>query len=120
MRFLAPAAIACAILPPSSILQSLVHSQTTKAPAMQSAAAVRASLQPWLRAVEGLLSKTKKDAELVLYLQVLRNAALMVPTGEGGPDALAQRVLSPPPEKAHAWIGVIVIESHKDLPAGRW
>ena len=101
-RFLAPAAIACAILPPSSILQSLPRSQTTKAPAIQSATALRAALQPWLRAVEGLLSRTK-DAELVLYLQVLRNAALMVPTGEGGPGALAQRVLgpvlSPPPEK---------------------
>ena len=117
--FLARVAIVFAIHPSFSIPQSVPRSQTAKAPAIQSATSVRAALQPWLRAMEGLLSKTK-DAELVLYLHVLRNAALMVPTGEGGPGALAQRVLSPPRDTAHPWIGVIVIESHEDLPAGRW
>jgi hypothetical protein len=69
--------------------------------------------------VEALLSKTK-DAELGLYLRVLRNAALMVPAGEARPDVLAQRVLIPPPNPARPWIGVIVIDSHNDLPPGRW
>jgi len=118
-RFFALAAIISAIIPPHSVPQSLPGSQATKAPAVQSVVAARAALQPWLRAVEGLLGKTK-DAELTSYLQVLRNAALMAPASEGGPYALAQRVLMPPPDTTRPWIGVIVIESHQDLPAGRW
>ena len=118
-RSLAGMAIVCAMFQRSSIPQSLPGPQTKKAPPVQSAEAVRTALQPWLQAVEGLSSKTK-DAELVLYLQVLRNAALMAPTGEGGSNALAQRVLSPPPDTTRPWVGVIVIQSHKDLPAGRW
>jgi hypothetical protein len=69
--------------------------------------------------VEGLLTKTK-DPEVDFYLRVLRNPALMVPTGEGGPNTLAQRVLVPPPHTTGPWIGVIVIEANENLPAGRW
>jgi hypothetical protein len=118
-RFFELAAIISAILPPYSAAQSLPRSQTTKAPAVQSVVAARAALQPWLRAVEGIFSKTK-DSEVGSYLQVLRNVAFMAPSGGGGPAALAQRVLAPPPKIPGPWIGVIIIDSHKDLPAGRW
>lgn len=117
-RSFALAAIICIGVPPYSEAQSLPRAQTGTQ-RDQSAGAVRAALQPWLRAVEGLLNKTR-DAEVNSYLLVLRNAALMAPSGEGGPGALAQRVLAPPPETARAWVGVIVIDSHTDLPAGRW
>jgi hypothetical protein len=111
------AAISYVILAPHSVLQPLPRAQATKALAAEEGE--RAALQPWLRAVEGLLSKTK-DAELGLYLRVLRNAALMAPAGEARPDVLAQRVLTPPPNPARPWIGVIVIDSNDDLPPGRW
>ena len=100
-----------------SAAQPLLRSHNS--PAVQSPEAARAALDPWLRAVEGVLSKTK-DAEVDFYLRVLRNPALMVPAGEAGPNVLAQRVLVPPPNTARPWIGVIVIESHENLPAGRW
>ena len=106
-----------AISPLYSAAQPLLHSHN--APAVQSPEAARAALDPWLQAVEGVLSKTK-DAEVAFYLHVLRNPALMVPTGEAGPNVLAQRVLVPPPNTARPWIGVIVMESHERLPAGRW
>ena len=65
--FFALAVFISVILPPFALLQSLPRSQATKAPAVQSAEAMRAALQPWLRAVAGLLSKTK-DPELEVYL----------------------------------------------------
>jgi hypothetical protein len=101
-----------------SVAQSLPRAQTN-APANRSAETVRIALLPWVRAIETLLSKMN-DVEVRSYLQVLRNAALMAPSGERGPAALAQRVLAPPPDTARPWIGVIVIDSHKDLPVGRW
>ena len=101
----------------SSAAQPLLRARNS--PAVQSPEAARAALDPWLRAVEGVLSKTK-DAEVDFYLRVLRNPALMVPTGEAGPNVLAQRVLVPPPNTAGPWIGVIVIEANENLPAGRW
>jgi hypothetical protein len=113
-RFFALAALICAILPPHAMPQSLPRSQTN-APADT----VRMAFQPWLRAVEGIFSRTK-DSEVGSYLQVLRNVAFMAPTSGGGSAALAQRVLAPPPKIPGPWIGVIIIDSHKDLPAGRW
>lgn len=86
---------------------------------VKSAETVRAAFQPWLRAIETIFSKTKDD-DVRSYVQALGNAALMVPSGEGGPAALAQRILAPPPDTTRPWIGVIIIDSHKDLPAGRW
>lgn len=103
----------------SSAAQPLLRSRTTNSPTLQSPEAMRAALNPWLGAVEGLLTKTK-DPEVDFYLRVLRNPAFMVPTGEGGPNALAQRVLAPPPNTTGPWIGVIVIEANENLPAGRW
>jgi hypothetical protein len=44
----------------------------------------------------------------------------MAPATEVGPYSLAQRVLMPPPDTTHPWIGVLVIEAHQSLPAGRW
>jgi hypothetical protein len=117
-RLFALAAIICAGAPPYCVAHLLLRAQTN-APANQSADAVRSALEPWLRAVEELLNKTK-DAEVDSYLHVLHNAAMMGPSGEGGGAVFAQRVLAPPPDTTHAWIGVIVIESRKSLPAGRW
>jgi hypothetical protein len=68
-----------AIFALSSAAQPLLRANNS--PAVQSPEAARAALDPWLRAVEGVLSKTK-DAEVDFYLRVLRNPALMVPTGE--------------------------------------
>lgn len=118
-RFSIRAAIMCAMLSPSCIPQSLPGSQTKRAPTGQSAVAVRAALQPWIRAVEELSNKSK-DAEVIAYLEVLHNAAIMAPSGEGSPAALAQRVLAPPPKVPGAWVGVIIIDSHQNLPSGRW
>lgn len=108
-----------AIFSLTSAAQPLLRSRTTNSPTLQSTEAMRTALNPWLGAVEGLLTKTK-DPEVDFYLRVLRNPALMVPTGEGGPNALAQRVLVPPPNTTGPWIGVIVIEANENLPAGRW
>lgn len=99
--------------------QSLIRSQTASSARVQSPEVVRKTFEPWLQAVGALVSRTK-DAEVDFYLQVLRNAALMIPAAEGGPNVLAQRVLAPPPLSARPWIGVIVIESNENLPAGRW
>jgi len=118
-RLFALATVICALLPRSSMPQSISRSQTTKTPGGQTPEAVRAALQPWLQAVETLLTKTK-DPELEVYTRVLHNAALMGPAGEVGPNALAQRVIMPPPDTTRPWIGVIVIEAHETLPAGRW
>src|SRR5260370_39847877 len=117
-RSFALAAIICAGAHPYSVAQSLSRAQAADAHGSQSAGVARTALQPWLRAVDGLLNKTK-DAEVDSYLHVLHNAALMAPSGKGGTAALAQRVLAPPPETGRPWIGVIVIDSHKNLPAGR-
>ncbi len=111
--------IICALLPRSSVPQSISRPPAAAVPADQSPEAMYAALQPWLRAVETLLTKTK-DTEVEVYVQVLRNAALMVPASEGGPYALAQRVLMPPPDTTRLWIGALVIEAHQNLPAGRW
>ena len=118
-KFVALATIVFAFLPPNSMPQSLSRSQASAAPAGQTPETVRAALQPWLRALDTLLTKTK-DPELEDYVRVLRNAALMAPATEVGPYALAQRVLMPPPDTTHPWIGVLVIEAHQSLPAGRW
>lgn len=75
----------------SSAAQPLLRARNS--PAVQSAEAARAAFDPWLRAVEGVLHKTK-DAEVDFYLQVLRNPALMVPTGEAGPMCLRNGCLS--------------------------
>ena len=112
-------AIGGVMLAPHALPQALPRAQAAKALTVPSAEAVRTAVKPWLQAMEGLFTKTN-DPEIGSYLQVLRNAALMAPSGEGGPAALAQRVLEPPPIAARPWIGVIVIDSHKDLPAGRW
>ena len=117
-RFFAFAAILYAGTLPCSVAQRLPGAQAN-APDSQSAEAVRAALLPWIRASEHLLSKTN-DLEVRSYVQVLRNAALMAPSGEGGPAALAQRVLAPPPDTSRPWVGVIVIDLRKDLPPGRW
>lgn len=101
----------------SSAAQPLLRARNS--PSVQSAETARAALDPWLRAVEGVLNKTK-DPEVEFYLRVLRNPALMLPTGEAGPNVLAQRVLVPPPNTAGPWIGVIIIEANENLPAGRW
>ena len=85
----------------------------------QSAEDVHASLRPWIDSLELLLRKTN-DAEVRSDLEVLRNAALLVPSSEGGPMALAERVVAPPPDPARPWIGVIVINSDRSLPSGRW
>jgi hypothetical protein len=116
-RMFAVAAM-CFIVSRYCIPQTLPTRKTAPHTA-NSAETVRAALQPWLRAIEALLSKTN-DGEVASYVQVLGNSALMVPSSEGGPGALAQRILAPPPDKTRPWIGVIVIDSHKDLPAGRW
>lgn len=85
----------------------------------QSEEVVRASLKPWIGSLE-LLLKNTNDAEVRSDLQVLRNAALLVPSSEGGPMALAERVVVPPPDPTRPWIGVIVINSGLNLPSGRW
>jgi hypothetical protein len=118
-RLLAFATLICAFLPRNSMPQSISRRQATTGRAGQSPEAMHAALQPWLRAVETLLTKTK-DPELEVYARVLRNAALMVPSTEVGPYALAQSVLMPPPDTTRPWIGVLVIEAHQSLPAGRW
>jgi hypothetical protein len=102
-----------------SVAQGFPSRAATAPHTVKSAETVRAALQPWLRAIESVFSKTS-DEEVCSYVQVLGNAALMVSSGEGGPAALAQRILAPPPDTTRPWIGVIVIDSHKDLPAGRW
>ena len=112
-------AFICAISTLQATAQPLLRARTTNPPALQSPEAVRTALEPWLQDLGGLLSKTK-DAEIDTYLRVLHNAALMTPSGEGGPNVLAQRVLAPPPATSRPWIGVIVIEPHENLPAGRW
>ena len=81
-RAFALAAIICAGTLRCCVARSLPTAQT-KAPGSPSAEAVRAALKPWLRAVEELSNKTG-DAEVDFYLQVLRNAALMAPSAEGG------------------------------------
>jgi hypothetical protein len=111
------AVINCTILAAQFVPGPLPRTQARKA--LTAEEGQRAALQPWLRAVEGLVSKTK-DPELDLYLRVLRNAALMVPTADARLDVLAQKVLAPPPNPARPWIGVIVIKSYKEFPAGRW
>jgi len=109
----------CSIVSGYSVAQGFPTRVATAPHTVKSAETVRAALQPWLRAIEAVFSKTNDD-EVRSYVQVLGNAALMVPSGEGGPAALAQRILAPPPDTTRPWIGVIVIDSHKDLPAGRW
>lgn len=96
-RLFAFAGVICAGFP-GPVAQSLLRAQTNE-PRVQSAEVVRAALLPWIRAIESPLSKTN-DPEVRSYVQVLRNAALMAPSGEGGPAALAQRVLAPPPNPA--------------------
>ncbi len=102
-----------------SLPQALPSRARTESHSVQSAESVRAALRPWLGAI-GMILRHTNDDDVRSYVQALRNSALMVPSGEGGPAALAQRILAPPPDTTHPWIGVIVIDSHKDLPAGRW
>jgi hypothetical protein len=117
-RLFAFAAVFYAGTFPCLVAQWLPGAQAN-APGSQSAEAVRVTLLPWIRATEHLWSKTN-DLEVRSYVQVLRNAALMAPSGEGGLAVLAQRVLAPPPDTARPWVGVIVIDLRKDLPVGRW
>jgi hypothetical protein len=109
----------CLIVSGYSVVQGFPSRAATAPHTVKSAETVHAALQPWLRAIESMFSKTNDD-EVRSYVQVLGNSALMVPSGEGGLAALAQRILAPPPDTTRPWIGVIVIDSHKDLPAGRW
>jgi hypothetical protein len=111
--------VMCLITSGYSLGQALPSRARTAPDTVQSADTVRAALQPWLDAVSAMLRKTNND-DVRSYVQALRNSALMAPSGEGGPAALAQRLLAPPPDTTRPWVGVIVIGSHKDLPAGRW
>jgi len=107
------------ILSTFSLSQTLPTDSRNSAQDVHSAESVRATLGPWLRAVEVLMTKTN-DEEVRSYLRVLHNAAMMYPTGEGGDAVLAQRVLAPPPDTTHPWIGVVIITPHESLPAGKW
>ena len=102
-----------------SLPQALPSQARTESQPVQSVESVRAAFRPWLGAI-GMILRQTNDDDVRSYVQALGNSALMVPSGEGGPAALAQRILAPPPDTTHPWIGVIVIDSHKDLPAGRW
>jgi hypothetical protein len=67
----------CLIVPHYCIPQTLPTRETAPH-TVKSAETVRAALQPWLRAIEALVSKTN-DGEVSSYVQVLGNSALMVP-----------------------------------------
>src|SRR5437868_2179944 len=88
-------------------------------PAIQSPEAVRAAFNPWLRAVQGLLTPVRYY-EVYFDLRIIRNPALTVTVGEAALNVLAQRVLAPPPDTTRLRIGVIVLQCNENLLAGRW